>query len=139
MRWSGLRLNRLLFLFFFGGESIHAFALALAVGIFSGAYSSIFNAAMVVVQWFLSSQKRLGVPVQIAARTAPQAQEAATAAAPASDIPPPSLAEGNVPEDVEGEPAEAGTEEVAVATKARAQSAKRKRQAGKKKKSRKRW
>lgn len=35
----------------FGGESIRTFALALFIGIFSGTYSSIFNAAPLLVIW----------------------------------------------------------------------------------------
>lgn len=35
----------------FGGESIRIFALALFIGIFSGTYSSIFNAAPLLVIW----------------------------------------------------------------------------------------
>lgn len=38
-------------LFFFGGESIKYFSLALLVGIFSGAYSSIFVASQVWIAW----------------------------------------------------------------------------------------
>ncbi len=41
----------LLALFLFGGYSIRNFALALLVGIISGTYSSIFNAAQVVSLW----------------------------------------------------------------------------------------
>jgi preprotein translocase subunit SecF len=41
----------LLALFLFGGYSIRNFALALVVGIVSGTYSSIFNAAQVVSLW----------------------------------------------------------------------------------------
>jgi preprotein translocase subunit SecF len=41
----------LLALFLFGGYSIRNFALALVVGIISGTYSSIFNAAQVVSLW----------------------------------------------------------------------------------------
>ncbi len=41
----------LLALFLFGGYSIRSFALALVVGIVSGTYSSIFNAAQVVSLW----------------------------------------------------------------------------------------
>ena len=41
----------LLALFLFGGYSIRTFALALLVGIVSGTYSSIFNAAQVVSLW----------------------------------------------------------------------------------------
>ncbi|MDP9727273.1 protein translocase subunit SecF [Alicyclobacillus tolerans] len=40
-----------LMLFFFGGQSIHDFTLALIVGLISGAYSSIFIAAPLWVVW----------------------------------------------------------------------------------------
>ena len=35
----------------FGGESIRTFTLALLIGVFSGTYSSIFNASMLLVIW----------------------------------------------------------------------------------------
>jgi preprotein translocase subunit SecF len=35
----------------FGGASIQNFTLALLIGIFSGTYSSIFNASMLLVIW----------------------------------------------------------------------------------------
>lgn len=35
----------------FGGDSIRSFTLALLIGIFSGTYSSIFNASMLLVMW----------------------------------------------------------------------------------------
>jgi preprotein translocase subunit SecF len=38
-------------LFLFGGDSIRTFVLALLIGIFSGTYSSIFNASMLLVIW----------------------------------------------------------------------------------------
>jgi preprotein translocase subunit SecF len=41
----------LLAIIFFGGESIRTFALALAVGIFAGTYSSIFVASPMLVVW----------------------------------------------------------------------------------------
>ncbi|MCK4323468.1 MAG: hypothetical protein KAW89_02980, partial [Armatimonadetes bacterium] len=41
----------LIALFFFGGPAIHAFSLALIVGIACGAYSSIFVASPFVVLW----------------------------------------------------------------------------------------
>ncbi len=41
----------LIALFFFGGPAIHAFSLALIVGIASGAYSSIFVASPFIVLW----------------------------------------------------------------------------------------
>lgn len=42
----------------FGGESIHYFVLALFIGIAIGTYSSIFNAAPVLVSWQLWSERR---------------------------------------------------------------------------------
>lgn len=38
-------------LYFFGGATIRDFVLALLIGIFSGTYSSIFNASMLLVVW----------------------------------------------------------------------------------------
>jgi preprotein translocase subunit SecF len=35
----------------FGGESIRHFVIILLIGIFSGTYSSIFNAAQILVVW----------------------------------------------------------------------------------------
>ena len=35
----------------FGGTTIRTFTLALLIGIFSGTYSSIFNASMLLVMW----------------------------------------------------------------------------------------
>jgi preprotein translocase subunit SecF len=46
-------------LLLFGGESIHWFVLALLIGIASGTYSSIFNAAPILVTWHELRQKRL--------------------------------------------------------------------------------
>lgn len=47
-------------LFLFGGETIKTFVLALLIGIISGTYSSIFNAAplLVVIQKFISKRKK---------------------------------------------------------------------------------
>ena len=45
-------------LFFFGGETLKYFALALIIGITSGAYSSIFIASPLLVSWYKLSQKR---------------------------------------------------------------------------------
>lgn len=47
----------LLALILFGGESIRWFVVALFVGIFSGTYSSIFNAAPLLVLWEKNSKK----------------------------------------------------------------------------------
>jgi len=45
-------------LLFFGGEAIHAFVLALLIGIISGTYSSIFNASPLLVDWHLYDARR---------------------------------------------------------------------------------
>jgi preprotein translocase subunit SecF len=59
-------------LFLFGGAAIHAFVLALLIGIVSGTYSSIFNAAPVLVDWHKWSDKRKRA--QVAAGRNPQAR-----------------------------------------------------------------
>jgi len=46
-------------LFFFGGETLKYFSLALIIGITSGAYSSIFIASPLLVSWQKWSEKRL--------------------------------------------------------------------------------
>ena len=48
----------LLALLFFGGAAIHAFVLALLIGIISGTYSSIFNASPLLVDWHLWDARR---------------------------------------------------------------------------------
>lgn len=48
----------LLALLLFGGDSIHTFVLALLIGIISGTYSSIFNAAPLLVVWNNLQKKR---------------------------------------------------------------------------------
>lgn len=48
----------LLTLLFFGGESIRWFVVALLIGIASGTYSSIFNAAPLLVTWHEWDQKK---------------------------------------------------------------------------------
>jgi preprotein translocase subunit SecF len=45
-------------LFLFGGESIHNFSLALLLGLISGAYSSIFIASQIWVDWKWHSMKK---------------------------------------------------------------------------------
>ena len=45
-------------LFLLGGEAIHAFVLALLIGIISGTYSSIFNASPILVDWHLWDDRR---------------------------------------------------------------------------------
>lgn len=45
-------------LFLLGGEAIHAFVLALLIGIVSGTYSSIFNASPILVDWHLWDDRR---------------------------------------------------------------------------------
>ena len=48
-------------IYFFGGESIRYFALALIIGIFLGAYSSIFVASPLLV-WWSRQRKNLKIP-----------------------------------------------------------------------------
>jgi preprotein translocase SecF subunit len=50
----------LLSLYLFGGEAIRNFVLALLIGIISGTYSSIFNAAPLLVVWHEWEDRRLG-------------------------------------------------------------------------------
>jgi preprotein translocase subunit SecF len=45
-------------LFFFGGEVLHNFSLALILGVLVGTYSSIFVASPIVVEWEARSPKR---------------------------------------------------------------------------------
>ena len=44
----------------FGGSTIHDFAFGLMAGIFTGAYSSVFNASALLVDWHLWSERRAG-------------------------------------------------------------------------------
>ena len=48
----------LISLFFFGGETLKYFALALIIGITSGAYSSIFIASPLLVSWYKLDSKK---------------------------------------------------------------------------------
>ncbi|MBI3631596.1 MAG: protein translocase subunit SecF [Candidatus Staskawiczbacteria bacterium] len=48
----------LLSIFFFGGETLKYFSLALIIGITSGAYSSIFIASPLLVSWYKWSDKK---------------------------------------------------------------------------------
>lgn len=41
----------LIVMFFYGGESIHNFILAMLIGVVTGMYSSIFNASMLLTAW----------------------------------------------------------------------------------------
>jgi preprotein translocase subunit SecF len=45
-------------LFFFGGESIHYFSLALIIGIALGTYSSIFLASPIIYEWYRMKHKK---------------------------------------------------------------------------------
>lgn len=49
----------LLAMYLFGGQSIQLFVLALLIGIAAGTYSSIFNAAPLLVSWHRYKQKRI--------------------------------------------------------------------------------
>ncbi|MDR7520905.1 MAG: protein translocase subunit SecF [Armatimonadota bacterium] len=65
--------------YFFGGSTIRDFAFGLIVGIAVGAYSSVFNASALLVDWHLWAQRRAG-------RTrAPQLEERVPTVAPAGD------------------------------------------------------
>lgn len=46
-------------LYFFGGETLKSFSLALIIGVTSGAYSSIFIASPLLVSWYKWDQRRL--------------------------------------------------------------------------------
>ena len=47
-------------LYFFGGETLKYFSLALIVGVASGAYSSIFIASPLLVTWYNASERKVG-------------------------------------------------------------------------------
>lgn len=49
----------LIAIFFFGGNSIQDFTLALIIGVFFGTYSSIFIASALIVSWNFYSKKKL--------------------------------------------------------------------------------
>ncbi len=61
--------------YLFGGSTIRDFAFGLMIGILTGAYSSIFNASPILVDWHNWSERRLG-------RAAPAAAAAPVAARP---------------------------------------------------------
>jgi len=65
-------------LFLFGGATIHDFALALLIGITSGAYSSIFTASPIVVLWRNVSDRRRRVVVPQRSRQGRPAVRATT-------------------------------------------------------------
>jgi preprotein translocase SecF subunit len=65
----------LLSLYLFGGEAIQNFVLALLIGIVSGTYSSIFNAAPLLVVWHEWEDRRLG---RSGASRAPRTRRAAS-------------------------------------------------------------
>lgn len=68
----------------FGGKTTRDFALALAIGVLSGTYSSIFIASPIWV-WWKEREER-------AKRTAPEARKARPAARPAAPVPVPAKA-----------------------------------------------
>lgn len=64
----------LIALYALGGATIQGFALALIIGIASGAYSSIFNASPIVVVWYNLTQGRTGrAPARTRPTVAPDA------------------------------------------------------------------
>lgn len=74
----------------FGGVTIRDFAFGLIVGIFTGAYSSVFNASALLVDWHLWSERRAGrarpeepaVPVQVTSAAALEGPGGVPAAGP---------------------------------------------------------
>lgn len=50
----------MIFVFFFGGETLKYFSLALIIGIASGAYSSIFIAGPLLVSWKKREERKMG-------------------------------------------------------------------------------
>jgi preprotein translocase subunit SecF len=50
-------------IFFFGGETLHNFALCLIIGFTAGAYSSIFIASTLLAWWRSRQQKNSAIPV----------------------------------------------------------------------------
>ena len=64
--------------YLFGGSTVRDFAFGLIVGILTGAYSSVFNASALLVDWHLWAERRAG---RAAVAPASVAQTAATAAA----------------------------------------------------------
>ena len=60
----------LLALFLFGGSATTYFVLALLIGIIVGTYSSIFNAAPIVVEWQLYEDRKRGRLAEAAGRSA---------------------------------------------------------------------
>lgn len=129
----------LVFLFLFGGETIHTFALALLVGLTCGLYSSVFNAAPIVVQWGVWSGRRAERKAAKERASAParpvSRQQRAAASVTVSS------ADASVPNGVDenGSPIPApATNGDDAPTKARAQASKQKR-VGRPQKSKRRW
>ena len=58
---TGTTVLAILALLIFGGESLKVFMIGMAVGITTGAYSSIFNASMLLVNWRLRGKKKRAV------------------------------------------------------------------------------
>jgi len=56
---SGTTLLVVIALFFWGGDVLHNFSLALLLGIIVGTYSSIFVASAIIVDWEIFEKKRL--------------------------------------------------------------------------------
>ncbi|MFM8560545.1 MAG: protein translocase subunit SecD [Solirubrobacterales bacterium] len=88
---SASTLLPILALLFFGGETLQSFAFALAVGVLSGAYSSVFIATPVLMYW------KEGEPVW-------RARRARVAEANGGVVPPYATAAGGASTEVEPEP-----------------------------------
>lgn len=79
-------------LFFLGGTTLHAFVMAMIIGVSVGAYSSIFNASQLLVVWKQREEQRRPARASAPARAAPVAPPLASQTqekAPASATPEP--------------------------------------------------
>lgn len=128
---SGTTLVPLIMLYFLGGPTIRDFAFTLLVGIITGAYSSIFTAAPLVVAWRLWDERRAlarkrpreAVPTpSVQERRRARREALAPQPMPSNSSPPPPSA---LPE-----PAPEEKEAVPVAAPAAAPSEKRKKKKG---------
>lgn len=128
-------------LFFFGGETIHSFILALIIGITAGAYSSIFVAGPVLVSWKALDEKKKTTLMPVKKKEGPAAalapapttatpRAASTAIAPptttATALGSPSGDASEQQEEVAAEPAAVGTSEAAKKKPSPAKKVKRK-------------
>ena len=97
----------LLTLIIFGGESIRDFSVALAGGVVSGAYSSIFIATPIVILFRRHEPQRVKSIAEITGRETQAAAPAAPAFAPAVTAPGVKISEGAPPAPVAATPPQA--------------------------------